>query len=141
MSATSRPGPIVLLTRLSRAVFRAADEEALGMKYKAYAGLTLLRDGAHAQKDMCAAMHLDPNNCVLLLNDLESSGYVERKRDPADRRRHIVDLTDSGRDALLRAERAMESLEEQVLSALSAEERAEFRELLDRALATEPVKA
>jgi MarR family transcriptional regulator, temperature-dependent positive regulator of motility len=140
MSATSRPGPIVLLTRLSRAVFRAADEEALGMKYKAYAGLTLLRDGAHAQKDMCAAMHLDPNNCVLLLNEMEAAGHVRRVRDPQDRRRHIVELTPAGKKALLHAERAMEDLEEEVIGALSADERAQLRDLLDRALSGAPAE-
>ena len=134
MSATSRPGPIVLLTRLSKAVFRAADEQALGMKYKAYAGLTLLRDAPQNQKDMCAAMHLDPNNCVLLLNEMEDAGHVRRVRDPEDRRRHIVELTPAGKKALAHAERAMEDLEEEVLGPLTPEERAQLRDLLARAL-------
>ena len=97
MSATPPPGTIVLLSRLAKAVVRAADEEALGMKYKAYAGLTLLRDAPQNQKDMCVAMHLDPNNCVLLLNDMEAAGHVRRVRDPEDRRRHIVELTPVGK--------------------------------------------
>jgi DNA-binding MarR family transcriptional regulator len=130
----SAPGPILLLTRLSKAIVRAADEEALGMKYKAYAGLTLLRDGPRGQKDMCHAMHLDPNNCVLLLNDMEAAGHVRRVRDPEDRRRHIVELTPAGAKALAHAERAMEDLEDEVLGALSSDERAQLRGLLDRAL-------
>jgi MarR family transcriptional regulator, temperature-dependent positive regulator of motility len=138
MSATSPPGTIVLLSRLAKAVVRAADEEALGMKYKAYAGLTLLRDAAQTQKDMCHAMHLDPNNCVLLLNDMEAAGHVRRVRDPEDRRRHIVELTPAGKKALARAEHAMEGLEEEVLGALSPDERAQLRELLARAVAGAP---
>jgi len=134
MSATNRPGTIVLLSRLAKAVIRAADEEALGMKYKAYAGLTLLRDAAQTQKDMCHAMHLDPNNCVLLLNDMEAAGHVRRVRDPEDRRRHIVELTPAGKKALAHAERAMEDLEGDVLGGLSPEERAQLRELLERAI-------
>src|SRR5919205_863486 len=129
MSA-SQPGTIVLLSRLAKAIVRAADEEALGMKYKAYAGLTLLRDATQTQKDMCHAMHLDPNNCVLLLNDMEAAGHVRRVRDPEDRRRHIVELTPEGRKALAKAERAMEDLEEEVLGALSPDERAQLRDLL-----------
>jgi DNA-binding MarR family transcriptional regulator len=140
MSANPTPGPIVLITRLSRVVFRAADEQALGMKYKAYAGLTLLRDGAQTQKDMCAAMHLDPNNCVLLLNEMEAAGHVRRVRDPQDRRRHIVELTPAGKKALAHAERAMEDLEEEVLGPLGAEERAQLRDLLDRALSGAPAE-
>jgi DNA-binding MarR family transcriptional regulator len=138
MSANSAPGTIVLLSRLAKAVVRAADEEALGMKYKAYAGLTLLRDAPQNQKDMCVAMHLDPNNCVLLLNDMEAAGHVRRVRDPEDRRRHIVELTPAGRKALAHAERAMEGLEEEILGALSPDERAQLRELLARAVAGAP---
>jgi DNA-binding MarR family transcriptional regulator len=83
-------------------------------------------------------MHMDPNNCVIMLNHLEEHGWLERRRDPADRRRHIVCLTDAGRETLLRAEVAMESLEGEVLGALTAEERLALRNLLGRALASEP---
>ena len=71
-----------------------------------------------------------------MLNDLEG-GRVERRRDPADRRRHIV-VTDGGRKATLQAERAMEGLEDEVLGALAPEERDVLRGLLARALAADP---
>ncbi len=138
MSASGSPGSIVLLTRLSRLVYKRATEDVLGMRLKAYVTLSNLREGPRSQQDLCIAMHLDPNNCVLMLNDLESEGYVERKRDPADRRRHIVKMTPAGHKAMLAAERAMESLEDDVLGALDADEREVLRKLLDRALAAEP---
>jgi DNA-binding MarR family transcriptional regulator len=137
MSTTSRPGSIVLLTRLSRAVYRVANQEKLGMPLKGFAALSSLREGAMPQKDLCLATHLDPNNCVLLLNELEAAGHVRRVRDPEDRRRHIVEITAEGKAALKRAERAMESLEDEVLGALSPEERDVLRGLLDRALAAQ----
>ena len=90
------------------------------MRLKAYMTLSNLRDGPLAQQDLCVAMHLDPNNCVLMLNDLEEAGHVERRRDPADRRRHIVEMTPAGHKAMLHAEQAMESLEDDVLGALDA---------------------
>ena len=43
---------------------------------------------------------VDPNNCVLLLNELDDHGFVERRRDPQDRRRHIVVITAAGLKAL-----------------------------------------
>ena len=46
---------------------------------------------------------------VLVLNDLEDLEYAERRRDPADRRRHIVDITAAGLEALERAEMAQGS--------------------------------
>src|ERR671925_1509231 len=97
------PGSIVLLTRLSRLIYKRATEDVLGMKLKAYMTLSNLREGRRSQQDLCIAMHLDPNNCVLLLNELEGAGYVERRRDPADRRRHIVEITAAGREAMASA--------------------------------------
>jgi DNA-binding MarR family transcriptional regulator len=138
MSTSPSPGSIVLLTRMSRLVYKRATEDVLGMRLKAYVTLSNLREGPRSQQDLCIAMHLDPNNCVLMLNDLENDAYVERRRDPADRRRHIVELTPAGHKAMLAAERAMESLEDDVLGALEPDEREVLRKLLARALAAEP---
>jgi DNA-binding MarR family transcriptional regulator len=77
---------------------------------------------------------MDANNVVLLLNELEDLGYVSRRRDPTDRRRHLVDLTAGGRRALERAEHAQEQIEDDILEALDDEERATLWRLLTRAL-------
>ncbi len=138
MSTSGSPGSIVLLTRLSRLVYKRATEDVLGMRLKAYVTLSNLREGPRSQQDLCISMHMDANNCVLMLNDLEELGYVERRRDPVDRRRHIVEMTPAGHKAMLAAEQAMESLEDDVLGALAPEEREVLRALLDRALAAEP---
>jgi DNA-binding MarR family transcriptional regulator len=131
---------MVALTRLSRAVYRSATEDILGMKLKAYSTLSSLRGGAMAQQDLCISMHLDPNNCVLMLNHMEAAGHVRRTRDPADRRRHIVEITDDGRDALARADAALNTVEDQVLGPLNPEERETLRMLLGRALAGDPAE-
>lgn len=128
-----------LMIHLTRRIYRRATEDVLGMKLKPYLLLANLRDGGLPQSELCASMHLDPNNCVLMLNDLEAAGHVERRRDPADRRRHIVVMTPEGAKALEAADRAVESLEEEVLGALSVEEREALRGLLARAVAGEPV--
>jgi DNA-binding MarR family transcriptional regulator len=77
---------------------------------------------------------MDANNVVLLLNELEQLGYVTRLRDPEDRRRHLVQLTKAGRSALERTEAAQGAIEDEVLQALSPEERSTLRRLLTRAL-------
>jgi DNA-binding MarR family transcriptional regulator len=139
MSASPQLGSIPLLIRLTRSVYKRATEEVVGMKLKEYMSLSSLRDrGEMPQSELCLAMHMDPNNCVLLLNAIEASSWVERRRDPADRRRHIVVLTDAGREALAHAEQAIGSLEAEVLAALTPEERETMRDLLSRALAEEP---
>ena len=135
MGTPPAPGSIVLLTRLARLVYRRSTEELLGIRLKELMALAYLRDHAQAsQQALSEAMHLDANNCVLLLNELEGSGFATRQRDPTDRRRHIVELTEAGRRALEHAEQAQQTIEGDVLGALSASERATLRDLLSRAL-------
>jgi DNA-binding MarR family transcriptional regulator len=132
----SSAGSMVLLTRLNRLVYRHATEEALGMRLKQYALLSVLREQeSMSQQALGEQMHVDANNLVLLLNDSEDSGWLERRRDPSDRRRHIVVLTDPGLEALAHAEEAIEDVEDQVLGPLDAEERATLRRLLRKAAA------
>lgn len=125
-----------LLTRMSKLIYRRSSEELLGMSLRHYVALAYLRDVEHApQQLMCEIFGVDANNMVLLLNALEAAGYIARVRDPADRRRHLVELTDAGRTALERAEIAQGAIEDEILGALSVPERATLRELLARALA------
>ena len=134
MSNVQTSGPTVVLTRLLWTTFRRLSPEVLGMKLKEYFALSQLRDeGRMTQASLCSAVNVDANYMVLMLNDLESEGYVERRRDPADRRRHIVELTDAGRDAIARAEQAMDEMEDEVFGPLNAEERETLRDLLVRA--------
>jgi DNA-binding MarR family transcriptional regulator len=140
MSAET-PGALVLATRLSRVAYRRATEDVLGMRLKQFSALAYLRQlPGVSQRQLGDAMLLDANNCVLLLNDIEDAGWAERRRDPDDRRRHVVEITDSGREALEQAEQALDDLEEDVLDGLTAEERATLRELLAKALAGVPMQ-
>jgi DNA-binding MarR family transcriptional regulator len=135
METQTATGPIVLLTRLARVVYRQSTVELLGMTIRELGALAYLRDHHMAtQHALSKALSIDANNCVLLLNDLEARHYVERRRDPMDRRRHLVELTAKGRTALERAEIAQGSVEDQVLGMLSAEERSVLQRLLARAL-------
>jgi DNA-binding MarR family transcriptional regulator len=135
MAVETAPGTVVMLMRLATAVKKRSTEELMGVKLRQLMLLSYLRYGAPAlQQQLCEALWLDANNCVLLLNELEDMGYIERRRDPADRRRHVVELTDEGLAALERAERAQESIGDELFAALSEEERATLRSLLSRAL-------
>jgi DNA-binding MarR family transcriptional regulator len=142
MTPEPSPGSLVLLTRLSRLIYRRATEDVLGMRLKQFMALNYLQHmPGVGQRQLGDMLMLDANNCVLLLNDIEAAGWAERRRDPDDRRRHIVEITDSGREALFRAEIALDGLEDEVLGALSSEERATLRDLLGRAMADKPVFA
>jgi DNA-binding MarR family transcriptional regulator len=135
MRTDTATGSIVLLTRLARGVYRRSTVELVGMGLKELGALAYLRDNGQAsQQALFEALCIDANNCVLLLNELENVGYVERRRDPQDRRRHLVTITDDGIEALERAERAQGSIEDEVLGALTTEERDTLHRLLSRAL-------
>jgi DNA-binding MarR family transcriptional regulator len=126
---------MVLLTRLAKQVYRRTNEEQLGMQLRHLVALTFLRDHeACPQQELGDAFCMDANNVVLLLNELEDIGYATRKRDPLDRRRHVVQLTGAGRTALDGAERAQETVEDDVLRALDSEDRKILWQLLTRAL-------
>jgi DNA-binding MarR family transcriptional regulator len=126
---------MVLLTRLAKQVYRRSSDELLGMQLRHLVALSYVRDhDACPQHELAEAFCMDANNVVLLLNELEDLGHVARLRDPEDRRRHLVELTQAGRDALAGAERAQASVEDDVLQALDAEERATLWKLLTRAL-------
>jgi DNA-binding MarR family transcriptional regulator len=134
-TAPPATGTIVLLTRLARVVYRRSTVELVGMNLKNMGVLAYLRDHpGSSQGTMTEDLGIDSNTGVLVLNDLEDLEYVERRRDPSDRRRHIVDITPVGRAALERAEVAQGSIEDEVLGRLSEPERAIFRQLLVRAL-------
>ena len=125
----------MLLTRLARAVFLRSTVDLVGMNLRNMVVLAYLRDHPGAsQQAMTEGLSMDSNTGVLVLNDLEDLDYAERRRDPADRRRHLVDITQAGLDALERAEVAQGSIEDEILGGLSPTERATLRTLLVKAL-------
>jgi DNA-binding MarR family transcriptional regulator len=135
MDKESGPGLIELVTQLSKAFHKRTSEDLLGMRLRQYTALGKVRDHPGiAQQELAEMMLLDPNAVVLLLNELEDLGYSMRHRDPEDRRRHNVELTDAGLDALARADQGRYSIEDELLGGITAEEKVLLRKLLNRAL-------
>jgi DNA-binding MarR family transcriptional regulator len=123
------------LSRLSRHVNANATQEMLGMNLKQVYMLASLRDhGELPQTTLCDMMRLTQNTVVTWLNELEDAGYVARIRDPEDRRKHNVAVTEKGSAALERAETELRRLEDEALSGLNADDRAQLRKLLAKAL-------
>ena len=131
----SNRGLVSLVTQLSKALHRRSTDELLGMRLKPCMTLGYIRDHpGTTQQELENGLFMDANTVVLILNELEAAQFSVRRRDPQDRRRHIVELTASGRRALERAEKARESLEDQILAPLSAEERKTLSKLVERVL-------
>ena len=72
--------------------------EGMGLRPREFAVLHHLAEaGASTQLDVARALRIHPSNLVSLLDGMEAGGWLERTRDPADRRRHAVALTAPGR--------------------------------------------
>lgn len=134
-SRSPAAGSAVLIFRLARvAGFRLGEALAgLGMRMHEFAVLQHLdQAGPLSQQELGAALGINPSNLVGLLDLLEANGLVVRPRDPADRRRHLVELTAAGRRRLAQARRAARAAEEDLLAPLAPAEQAELRRALER---------
>jgi DNA-binding MarR family transcriptional regulator len=126
-----------LLEHLARVGRRAAEATMSpgGLRPRHLIALKLLSEqGPVSQQDLTDALSLDPSNVVGLLNELEEHELITRRRDRADRRRHIVELSARGEEELGLAYARFRLVEDDLLSALSAEERATLYDLLVRAV-------
>jgi DNA-binding MarR family transcriptional regulator len=126
-----------LLDHLARVGRRAAETSMSpgGLRPRHLIALKLLSEhGPASQQRLAEALSLDPSNVVGLLNELEERELITRRRDPADRRRHIVELSPLGEDELALAYARLSHVEDDLLSALSTEERATLYHLLVRAV-------
>jgi DNA-binding MarR family transcriptional regulator len=126
-----------LLEHLARVGRRSAEItlEPGGLRPRHLIALKLLSEhGPASQQALADSLSLDPSNVVGLLNELEERGLITRRRDSADRRRHIVELSPRGEEGLCGAYERLRRVDDELLSPLSAPERATLYELLVRAV-------
>lgn len=122
-----------LLKRLGWAVKdRSLDAfGATGLNPQHYAVLSLLDEQPReTQAAIADALGYDRSLLVGLLDELEHNGLVERRRDPEDRRRHLVSLTAAGKKTHARLRDVAKRLEEEFLAPLDASERKTLHALL-----------
>jgi DNA-binding MarR family transcriptional regulator len=125
--------PLFVLGRTGYWVKTAALEEFERQGFHPYhhSVLALLEEGAReTQGKIADALEVDRSQLVGLLDRLEEKGLVERRRDPNDRRRHVVEITAAGRKQLLEFRRLAARLEDELLQPLDADERATLHELV-----------
>jgi DNA-binding MarR family transcriptional regulator len=83
-----------------------------------------------SQGEVARLMGIDRTTMVALIDDLEGRGFVRRRQDPDDRRRNVVELTETGRDVTRQALQAGKQAERTFLGPLSAEEAEQFKQAL-----------
>jgi MarR family transcriptional regulator, lower aerobic nicotinate degradation pathway regulator len=111
---------------------RALDEyEQTGLGPYHHAILALLDEGVpETQAAIANSLGYDKGTLVGLLDELEEQGLIERKRDPDDRRRHVVRLTADGKRTLAKLRALSKRVEDEFLAPLDAEQREALHALL-----------
>jgi DNA-binding MarR family transcriptional regulator len=135
---TNRPGiakhwPMLLMIKLGRITMHRFTEalEPFGIRPRHVAALIELRDhGQLTQQALCGQLHLDPTNLVAILNELEQRGYATRRRDPEDRRRHLVEVSKRGIAVIEKVSAVMDGVEDELLDGFEPAEREQLEGLL-----------
>ena len=125
--------PTLLMIKLGRITLHRFTEalEPFGIRPRHVAALMELRDrGELTQQSLCGQLHLDPTNLVAILNELEQRGYATRRRDPEDRRRHLVEVSNKGIAVIEKVSEVMDGVEEDLLDGLEPAEREQLEGLL-----------
>jgi DNA-binding MarR family transcriptional regulator len=85
-----------------------------------------------SQREVSDQLMLDPSDVVTLVDILERAGLVERRRDPADRRRYALEITKAGQLAVVRLREINQETNEELLAPLDESERAQLAYLIGR---------
>jgi MarR family transcriptional regulator, transcriptional regulator for hemolysin len=138
MLVAMRPAvlPIGLrLTQVSRAVARAFDGAMAAAGGSLPIWLVLLNVKTRSlanQRELAEAMGIREATLTHHLNTMEASGLLTRRRDPANRRIHVVALTDEGEQAFIRLRDAAIAFDAQLRLGVSDADAATLSELLGR---------
>ncbi len=125
----------MLLFRLSRASGEGLGGAlaAVDMRAPEFAILHhLYSEGPISQQELGRALRIHASNLVALIDQLEADGLLIRRRDPDDRRRYLLELTDDGIRRLAAAQRAAQGAEADMLAPLKPAERERLRGYLAR---------
>lgn len=112
----------------SRALFEGIPGGARGYQVLSAAA----RDATTTQLALARELGIDRTVMTYLIDDLVAGGLVGRRADPADRRARRLLATDAGRALLEDVQQRLRHAEDEVLSPLPDDDRATFREMLQR---------
>lgn len=135
--ASVPPATLLYVVKQLELVSRCQLDELLrpaGVTTLQYTALTVLaRRPRMTSADLARLSFVRAQSTADLVSALAKRDLISRSPDPANRRRLLISLTDSGRELLATYDPLVAQLEEQMLAEFSPSERDDFRELLQRA--------
>ena len=130
-----------LIGELARRRYQAAERyfSALELNHTEARLLTLLdREGGTATQDTLSnLMFVDRSNAGRALQHLEQAGHIERRKDDADKRTNLVQITAQGQTTVAEISKLRREMAQSFFGALNADEAASIVELLSKALTDE----
>src|SRR3954462_3880338 len=122
-----------LLAATAREVSRAFDAAlaAAGGSRSTWLGLlALITPATRSQRELAAEVGIQGATLTPHLNGMEADGLLTRRRDPANRRVHLVELTDAGRDAFARLRGVAQDHDRRLHAGLDPDDLAAARRVL-----------
>ncbi|GAA3208223.1 MarR family winged helix-turn-helix transcriptional regulator [Actinocorallia longicatena] len=105
-----------------------------GLTTLQYTALTVLeRRDDLSGAELARNSFVTPQSMADIIAAVERRGLITRTVDPGNRRRHILALTERGRELLVRYAGPVAALEERMLKDFTRPEQAAFRDYLNRA--------
>jgi MarR family transcriptional regulator for hemolysin len=123
------------LARAARDISRAFDDalaEVDGSQPIWLVLISLKTRRLASQRELADAVGIREATLTHHLNAMDASGLITRRRDPENRRVHLVELTPAGEEAFFRMRKAALAFNARLRDGFDEEELAEFGRVLDR---------
>jgi DNA-binding MarR family transcriptional regulator len=136
--SSSRVELFEVIGALARRRYQAAERSyaALGLNHTEARLLAMLADGGGAvtQDALSRRLFVDRSNAGRAFKRLEQAGYIGRRKDDADNRTNVVDITPNGRDAAAEIKRLSDEMARTFFGDLTESDAATVVRLLRKAL-------
>ena len=135
MPRPTRPPIGLRLSRAARSVSRAFDHalaQADGSVPVWLVLISLKSQQVRNQRELAEAVGIREATLTHHLNSMDEQGLITRRRDPANRRVHLVELTELGEAAFHRMRGAAVAFDEKLRAGFSDDEVASLESLLSR---------
>jgi DNA-binding MarR family transcriptional regulator len=129
-----QPGHMLYLVKQVEQAIRAHLDDLLrplGLTTDQYTALSVLEQPNDlTSAELARRSFVRPQTMHEMITSLDQRGFIERHRDPGNRRILLIRLTPKGRDMLEKYDEQVQLLQERMLATLSARKRQDLRDAL-----------